>query len=70
LTNIALMLPRRTASSAASRTASRWTSSKARATWPISSVESMSIGSTSMPPAAASGSRSRSTRPGSRVLAT
>ncbi|CNF71194.1 Uncharacterised protein [Mycobacterium tuberculosis] len=70
LTNIALMLPRRTASSAASRTASRWTSSKARATWPISSVESISIGSTSIPPAAASGSRSRSTRPGSRVLAT
>ena len=46
LTNIALMLPRSLASLEASRTASACTRSKARATSPISSSVSTSIGST------------------------
>ncbi len=46
-TNMALMFPRSAASLAASRTASLWTWSNARATSPISSVESTSMGSTS-----------------------
>ena len=51
--NIALTLPRSCASVPASRTASAWTWSKARATRPISSVASTPIGST---PRLASGS--------------
>ncbi|GAA5772892.1 hypothetical protein Aros01_09451 [Streptosporangium roseum] len=47
LTNIALTLLRSVASWPASRTASRCTSSKARATWPISSSEATPIGAMS-----------------------
>ena len=46
LTNIALKLLRSIASLPASRTASEWTWSNARATWPISSADSTSIGAT------------------------
>ena len=68
-TNIALMFPRSAASLEASRTASRWTWSNARATSPISSVESTSMGATSsgasLPPPlirrTVSGSRSPAT---------
>ena len=67
---MALTLPRSAASLAASRTASRCTWSKARATSPISSVESTSIGSTSSGASTASPSVIRRTVSGSRTPAT
>ena len=68
--NIAFRLPRSMASSAASRTASRWTWSKARATSPISSVEVTPIGSISTPSSAPSLWLSLRTISGSRWPAT
>ena len=72
LTNIALTLPRSAASFDASRTASRCTWSNARATSPISSVESTSIGATSSGAGTPSPSLSliRRTVSGSRIPAT
>ena len=70
LTNIALMLLRRRASSPASRMASRWTSSKARATSPISSRETTPMEGTSICGAWSPDSRSTRTVSGSRVSAT
>ncbi len=69
-TNIALTLPRSAASLAASRSASRCTWSKARATSPISSKESTSIGSTSAGACSLSDSLIRRTVSGSRTPAT
>ena len=70
MTNIALTLPRSAASLAASRTASRCTWSNARATSPISSVESTSIGSTSSAASVTSPLVIRRTVSGSRTPAT
>jgi hypothetical protein len=64
-TNIALTFPRSLASLEASRTASACTWSKARATSPISSVESTSTGLILTWPSAPSLSLSRRTIPGS-----
>jgi hypothetical protein len=69
LTNIALKLLRSMASLPASRTASEWTWSKARATWPISSADSTSIGATSRLAAGSSASPSSRTRSGSCTVA-
>ena len=69
-TNIALTFPRSAASLAASRSASRWTWSKARATSPISSEESTSMGSTSSETPSPSVSLIRRTVSGSRTPAT
>jgi hypothetical protein len=71
LTNIELTFARSIACSEASRTACWWTSSKDRATSPISSEEVIGIGSTRLlaSAVAASASRSRRTISGSRVEA-
>ena len=70
LTNIALTLFRRAACSVASRTASRCSWSNVVATSPISSRESMGIGSTSIGTGAVSVRRSRAMASGSRFSAT
>ena len=70
LTNIAFRLPRSMASSAASRTASLCTWSKARATSPISSVEVTPIGSISAEASPPSLSLSLRTISGSLLPAT
>ncbi len=70
LVNIALMLPRRRACSAARRTASLCTMSKAWATWPISSAESTPTGSTATSTSCGSVSESVLTSSGSRRSAT
>ena len=69
LTNIALKLLRSMASLPASRTASECTWSNARATWPISSADSTSIGATSTLSAGSSDSPSSRTRSGSCTVA-
>ncbi len=69
LTNIALKLFRSMASLLASRTASEWTWSNARATWPISSVDSTSIGATSKLVGGSWASPSSRTRSGSSTVA-
>ena len=69
LTNIALKLLRSIASLPASRTASACTWSNARATWPISSADSTSIGATSRLVAGSVSSPSRRTRSGSCTVA-
>ncbi len=66
---IALTFPRRSACSAASRTASRWTWSKARATSPISSWESIGIGWTRVSTLPGSVRESWSTSDGRRCSA-
>ncbi len=70
LVNIALTLPRRRACSAARRTASRCTSSKAAATWPISSRECTPTDSTEVSTSCGSVSESCLTSSGSRSWAT
>ena len=69
LTNIAFRLVRSTASLPASRTASACTWSKARATWPISSEVSTSIGATWRSATASGVSLSRLIRSGSCEVA-
>ena len=69
LTNIALKLLRSMASLPASRTASAWTWSNARATWPISSADSTSIGSTCRLIDESGASPSWRTRSGSSTVA-
>ena len=69
LTNIALKLRRSSASFPASRTASACTWSNARATWPISSTDSTSIGATSRLVAGSGVSPSCRTRSGSCTVA-
>ncbi len=69
LTNIALKLLRSIASFPASRTASACTWSNARATWPISSADSTSIGATSRLTAGSPSSPSCRTRSGSCTVA-
>ncbi len=70
LVNIALTLPRRRACSAARRTASRCTSSKAAATWPISSRECTPTDSTEVSTSCGSDSESCLTSSGRRSWAT
>lgn len=70
LVNIALTLPRSRACSAARRTASRCTSSKAAATWPISSRECTPTDSTDVSTSCGSDSESCLTSSGSRSWAT
>ena len=70
LTNIALKLLRSIASLPASRTASACTWSNARATWPISSADTTSIGSTSRLAAGSVASPSCRTRSGNSTVAT
>ncbi len=70
LVNIALMFPRRRACSAARRTASLCTMSKACATWPISSAESTATGSTVVSTSCGSLSESVLTSSGRRRSAT
>lgn len=70
LVNIALTLPRRRACSAARRTASRCTSSKAAATWPISSRVCRPTDSTDVSTSCGSDSDSCLTSSGSRSWAT
>lgn len=70
LVNIALTLPRRRACSAARRTASRCTSSKAAATLPISSRECTPTDSTEVSTSCGSASESCLTSSGRRSWAT